>query len=92
MESKCEVVISKLSSDLLTLHNQYTDKGASHWLNALPIHEQGFTLTKQEFRDALRLLRQLEIPGSSQAQEFEHLRCVIRLVHLVRGKPWSTAC
>ena len=24
--------------------------------------------------------------------KIEHLRCVMRLVHLVRGKPWSTAC
>ena len=30
-------------------------KGASHWLNALPLLEQGFNLTKQEFRDSLRL-------------------------------------
>ena len=63
MESKCEADISKLSSELLTLHNQNTDKGASHWLNALPICEQGFNLTKQEFRDALRLRYSIPLPG-----------------------------
>ena len=30
-----------------------TEKGASTWLTALPLQEQGFTLNKQEFQDAL---------------------------------------
>ena len=34
---------------------QARDKGASNWLNALPIQEQQFLLNKEEFRDALRL-------------------------------------
>ena len=32
-----------------------TEKGASTWLTALPLQEQGFTLNKQEFQDALCL-------------------------------------
>ena len=31
------------------------DKGASSWLNALPLENQDFSLNKKEFRDALRL-------------------------------------
>ena len=34
---------------------QARDKGASSWLNALPVEEMGFNLNKGEFRDALRL-------------------------------------
>ena len=30
-------------------------KGASSWLNAIPLKEQGLALNKQEFRDSLRL-------------------------------------
>ena len=55
LEEKCAVVASKLDAGLLTIHNQNNDKGASHWLNALPLQDQGFNLTKQEFRDAMRL-------------------------------------
>ena len=29
------------------------EKGASHWLNVLPIKEHGFSLHKEAFRDAL---------------------------------------
>ena len=35
--------------------DQARDKGASSWLNALPIEELSFVLNKEEFRDALRL-------------------------------------
>ena len=34
---------------------QACDKGASSWLNALPIREQNLDLNKEEFKDALRL-------------------------------------
>ena len=34
---------------------QAKQKGASSWLNALPIEDHGFTLTKGEFHDALAL-------------------------------------
>ena len=32
-----------------------TDKGASSWLNALPLKNQDFDLNKEDFRDTLRL-------------------------------------
>ena len=34
---------------------QEKQKGASSWLNVLPLEDHGFTLTKGEFRDALAL-------------------------------------
>ena len=35
--------------------NQSRDKGASSWLNAMPLADKGLALNKQEFRDSLRL-------------------------------------
>ncbi|CAH3168387.1 unnamed protein product [Porites lobata] len=46
---------SSLSPGLLRLVNQSRDKGASSWLNAMPLADKGITLNKQEFRDSLRL-------------------------------------
>ena len=46
---------STLFPDLLRLINQSRDKGASSWLNAMPLADQGLVLSKQEFRDALHL-------------------------------------
>lgn len=45
----------KLPDNLKSLVDQACDKGASGWLNALPIKEQNLDLNKEEFRDALRL-------------------------------------
>ena len=39
---------SSLSPDLLRLVNQSRDKGASSWLNAMPLIDQGLALNKQE--------------------------------------------
>ena len=46
---------SSLSPGLLRLVNQSRDKGASSWLNAMPLADKGLALNKQEFRDSLRL-------------------------------------
>ena len=40
-----------------------TDKGASSWLNAIPIEENGQALNKQEFRDSLCLRYNLPLPN-----------------------------
>ena len=40
---------------LLRSVNQLRDKGASSWLTAVPLVDQGLVLNKQEFRDSLRL-------------------------------------
>ncbi|CAH3198934.1 unnamed protein product, partial [Porites evermanni] len=42
---------------------QTRDKGASSWLNAIPIEEHGLALNKQEFRDSLCLRCNLPLPN-----------------------------
>ena len=39
------------------------DKGASSWLNVLPLEDEGFVLSKEEFRDALALRYNKSIPN-----------------------------
>ena len=48
-------MVSTLPSDLLRSVNQSRDKGASSWLAAVPLVDQGVVLNKQEFRDSPRL-------------------------------------
>ena len=40
------------------------EKGAGAWLNALPLHAMGYTLDKQEFRDADCLRYGWKIPNT----------------------------
>ena len=54
-KEKMESIDSTLSPDLLRLVNQSRGKGASSWLNAMPLADQGLALNKQEFRDSLPL-------------------------------------
>ena len=55
MKSRMESVHSTLPSNLLRLVNQLRDKGASSWLTAIPLVDQGLVLNKQEFRDSMSL-------------------------------------
>ena len=48
-------VISELDDKMKRAVSQVSEKGASSWLTCLPLKEQGFNLTKEEFRDALAL-------------------------------------
>ena len=52
---RMEEIDASLSPDLLRSIEQARDKGASSWLNAIPLKEQSLALNKQEFRDSLRL-------------------------------------
>ena len=54
-KEKMEMIDSTLPPALLRLVSQSRDKGASTWLNAMPLVDQGLALNKQEFRDCLRL-------------------------------------
>ena len=54
-KSRMEEIDASLSPDLLRSIEQARDKGASSWLNAIPLKEQGLALNEQEFRDSLRL-------------------------------------
>ena len=54
-KEKTDSIDSSLSPGLLRLVNQSRDKGASSWLNVMPLADQGLALNKQEFRDSPRL-------------------------------------
>ena len=55
-KEKMESTDSTIFPELLRLLNQLLrDKGASSWLNAMPLADQGLALNKQEFIDALHI-------------------------------------
>ena len=56
-----ERVDRDLPTNTIPFVNQARDKGASSWLNALPIEELKFVLNKEEFRDALRLRYNIDL-------------------------------
>ena len=60
---KRETVDDKLSPELKTQVTKARDKGASSWLNALPIAELDFQLNKDEFHDALRIRYDQKLPN-----------------------------
>ena len=41
-----------------------TEKGSSNWLSVIPLKDQGYDLNKREFRDAIRLRYDWDIPES----------------------------
>ena len=54
-KSRIDRIEELLSPDLLKAAQETRDKGASSWLNAIPIEEHGLPLNKQKFRDSLQL-------------------------------------
>ena len=65
-------VDSFLTDEMLNFVRQARDKGASSWLNALPIESQMFSLNALEFRDALKLrygLRLENLPSKCTCDE-----------------------
>ena len=54
-KEEMESVDKDLQPTTLSFVKQARDKGASAWLNALPIEDMNFVLNKEEFRDALRM-------------------------------------
>ena len=64
-KEKIEKVDASLPAVLLRLVDQARDKGASSWLNAMALEEQGLVLNNQEFRDSLRLRYNMALSGLS---------------------------
>ena len=62
-KSRIDRIDESLSPDLLQAVQQTRDKGASSWLDAIPIEEHGLPLNKQEFRDSLCLRYNLPLPN-----------------------------
>ena len=63
VKSKIESIDSTFPSDLLRSVSQSRDKGASPWLTAVPLVDQGLALNKQEFQDSLRLRPLSDLPN-----------------------------
>ena len=55
VKSRMESIDSTLPSNLLRSVNQSKEEGASSWLTAVPLVDQGLVLNKQEFSHSLRL-------------------------------------
>ena len=55
LTNKSSKIEAKLDPDTKTAVTQAKEKGASSCLTLLPIEEHGFTLTKNEFKDAIHL-------------------------------------
>ena len=53
--AEAEQIKGEISATLQRAMELGTEKGASTWLTVLPLQDQGFTLNKQEFQDALCL-------------------------------------
>ena len=50
-----EIIMSTTSGSTKKAVDKAKEKGASSWLSTLPLDDQGFTLNKGEFRDALAI-------------------------------------
>ena len=55
LQNQEEFVISTLDEPTKKSVEQAKEKGASNWISTLPLEDQGFTLNKGEFRDALAI-------------------------------------
>jgi len=63
LKTKVKNVMNLLSKTTLRSVEQAREQGASSWLSALPLKDQGFVLNKAEFRDALCLRYNRDISG-----------------------------
>ncbi|CAH3185720.1 unnamed protein product, partial [Porites lobata] len=75
-KSRIKRIDESLSPDLLQAVQQTRDKGASSWLNTIPIEEHGLALNKQKFKDSLCLRYNLPLPNlpSFVAQRHDTMR------------------
>ena len=63
LHEKALVVEENLNPQTKRAVCQAKQKGASNWLTVLPIEQHGFTLTKNEFRDAIQLRYNKDLKG-----------------------------
>ena len=60
-EEKVNQVIQQLNPEKLRIYEAITEKGASNWLNSLPLKDHDFYLDKQTFWDTIRLRYGIEL-------------------------------
>lgn len=63
MKNRADLPDQRLFSDQLRTVTLARDKGASGWLNVLPLEEEGFVVNKEDFRDAFALRYNKFIPN-----------------------------
>ncbi len=63
MKEKAEQLENRITPSLRKTLSFAKDKGSSNWLNALPLEDEGYCLSKEEFRDAVSLRYDLPISG-----------------------------
>ena len=77
-EKKLEEIRQHLSANQLRLLDCALEKGASSWLTAIPLEENGFMLHKGDFRDAISLRYGWKVPnlpekcGCVQSMSVDH--------------------
>ena len=59
---KIEKVMKDLPEELRDLVMRHQDRGASFWLEAIPLEESDFILSEEVFKDGLRLRYDLPLP------------------------------
>ena len=70
LTSKTTFIEHNMDSNAFRVVKQAQEKVAGSCLNVLPLEEQGFTLTKREFRDALSLRYNKPLHGLSSKCPF----------------------
>ena len=63
LKAKFETLKLEVSPPVKRVLEVLSEKGASNWLNALPLQSQGFSLTKSEFMDAINIRYFRELRG-----------------------------
>ena len=63
LKAKVQRIDAELEAKTKRMVDQARDTGASSWLNAIPLKEQGLCLNKEEFRDAVRLRYDMPLKG-----------------------------
>jgi len=64
LKEKLDEVKGSISGKTLRAVDLATQKGASTWLTVLPIRDMNFDLNKSEFRDAVKLRYDWEVPDT----------------------------
>ena len=63
LKAKVQRIDAELEAKTKCIVDQARDTGASSWLNAIPLEEQGLCLNKEEFRVAVRLRYDMPLKG-----------------------------
>ena len=86
LKERIEEVKCSISGKTLRAVDLATQKGASSWLTVLPIRDMDFDLNKSEFRDAVKLRYQWEVPDTPSVCVFGDMFSVDHAMICKRGR------